>query len=222
MTALDNGFKLKQTFDAVRAITAKVDTPVLVMTYWNPVMQYGVDRYADDLLAAGGAGLITPDITDDELFIESTLRPRTLADYIGQVANEVARQSPPAQRPAHGLALALTVFHEPLVPPGLTRERLHALARVQARFSAGWVSLCLIGHFMDMAARFGTAGLTREDAEWLHAFVRDHGLDATAHGEPETVLATLQKLFGQLVTLGLDADQVAQTCTQLLRRVTPA
>jgi tryptophan synthase alpha chain len=35
------------------------------MTYWNPVMQYGVDRYADDLLAAGGAGLITPDITPD-------------------------------------------------------------------------------------------------------------------------------------------------------------
>jgi tryptophan synthase alpha chain len=35
------------------------------MTYWNPVMQYGVDRYADDLLAAGGAGLITPDVTPD-------------------------------------------------------------------------------------------------------------------------------------------------------------
>jgi tryptophan synthase alpha chain len=35
------------------------------MTYWNPVMQYGVDRYADDLLAAGGAGLITPDITPE-------------------------------------------------------------------------------------------------------------------------------------------------------------
>ena len=26
------------------------------MTYWNPVLQYGVDRYAEDLLAAGGAG----------------------------------------------------------------------------------------------------------------------------------------------------------------------
>ncbi len=48
-----------------REITRRVDVPVLVMTYWNPVMQYGVDRYADDLLAAGGAGLITPDITPD-------------------------------------------------------------------------------------------------------------------------------------------------------------
>jgi tryptophan synthase alpha chain len=36
------------------------------MTYWNPVLQYGVDRFADDLVAAGGAGLITPDLIPDE------------------------------------------------------------------------------------------------------------------------------------------------------------
>ena len=64
-TALAAGFRLRDTFTAVREITARVDVPVLVMTYWNPVMQYGVDRYADDLKAAGGAGLITPDITPD-------------------------------------------------------------------------------------------------------------------------------------------------------------
>jgi tryptophan synthase alpha chain len=64
-TALAAGFRLRDTFAAVREITSRVDVPVLVMTYWNPVMQYGVDRYADDLLAAGGAGLITPDITPD-------------------------------------------------------------------------------------------------------------------------------------------------------------
>jgi tryptophan synthase alpha chain len=63
--ALAAGFRLRDTFTALRAITARVDVPVLVMTYWNPVMQYGVDRFADDLLAAGGAGLITPDITPD-------------------------------------------------------------------------------------------------------------------------------------------------------------
>jgi len=63
--ALAGGFRLRDTFTAIREITARVDVPVLVMTYWNPVMQYGVDRYADDLLAAGGAGLITPDITPE-------------------------------------------------------------------------------------------------------------------------------------------------------------
>ncbi len=63
--ALAGGFRLRDTFTAVRAIADRVDVPILVMTYWNPVLQYGVDRYADELLAAGGAGLITPDITPD-------------------------------------------------------------------------------------------------------------------------------------------------------------
>ncbi|WP_454118786.1 tryptophan synthase subunit alpha [Microbacterium lacticum] len=63
--ALEAGFRLRDTFTAVREVAARTDVPILVMTYWNPVVQYGVDRYADDLLAAGGAGLITPDITPD-------------------------------------------------------------------------------------------------------------------------------------------------------------
>ncbi|WP_417511868.1 tryptophan synthase subunit alpha [Microbacterium sp.] len=63
--ALANGFKMRDLFTAIREITAATDVPVVVMTYWNPVVQYGVDRYADDLLAAGGAGLITPDITPE-------------------------------------------------------------------------------------------------------------------------------------------------------------
>ncbi|WES65485.1 tryptophan synthase subunit alpha [Microbacter sp. GSS18] len=63
--ALAAGFKLRDTFTAVREIVRRVDVPVLVMTYWNPVLQYGVDRFADELSAAGGAGLITPDITPD-------------------------------------------------------------------------------------------------------------------------------------------------------------
>jgi len=64
-SALAAGFRTRDTFTAVREITRRVDIPVLVMTYWNPVVQYGVDRYADDLAAAGGAGLITPDITPE-------------------------------------------------------------------------------------------------------------------------------------------------------------
>ncbi|KHK98367.1 tryptophan synthase alpha chain [Microbacterium mangrovi] len=64
-TALANGFRLRDLFPAVKEITERTGVPVLVMTYWNPVVQYGVDRYADDLAAAGGAGLITPDITPD-------------------------------------------------------------------------------------------------------------------------------------------------------------
>jgi tryptophan synthase alpha chain len=65
-TALEKGFKLHQLFPAVAEITRRTSKPVLVMTYWNPVVQYGVGRFAHDLAQAGGAGLITPDLIPDE------------------------------------------------------------------------------------------------------------------------------------------------------------
>lgn len=64
--ALANGFKLNQVFEAVSAVSKAVDTPILVMTYWNPVLQFGIEQFAEKLKAAGGAGLITPDLIPDE------------------------------------------------------------------------------------------------------------------------------------------------------------
>lgn len=63
--ALAHGARLKDTFTAVRAVVG-AGAPALVMTYWNPVLRYGVDRFADDLAKAGGSGLITPDLIPDE------------------------------------------------------------------------------------------------------------------------------------------------------------
>jgi tryptophan synthase alpha chain len=65
LASLQGGFRLTDAFTAVERIRSRVDAPVLLMTYWNPVLQYGVDRFADDLVSAGGAGLITPDLTVD-------------------------------------------------------------------------------------------------------------------------------------------------------------
>ena len=64
--ALANGFRLRHVFEAVREISAASDVPVLTMTYYNPVVAYGVQRFADDYRDAGGAGLITPDLVPDE------------------------------------------------------------------------------------------------------------------------------------------------------------
>ena len=64
--ALANGFKLRNVFEAISAVTSRVEAPVLVMTYWNPVMQYGAKEFAKDLLEAGAAGAITPDLIPDE------------------------------------------------------------------------------------------------------------------------------------------------------------
>ncbi|HEX5090277.1 MAG TPA: tryptophan synthase subunit alpha [Nocardioides sp.] len=62
--ALDRGVRTTDVLRTVEAVAA-TGTPTVVMTYWNPVERYGVDRFARDLAAAGGAGLITPDVTPD-------------------------------------------------------------------------------------------------------------------------------------------------------------
>ncbi|MBT8224219.1 MAG: tryptophan synthase subunit alpha, partial [Dactylosporangium sp.] len=63
--ALAAGVRLTDLLHVVEAVTS-LGAAVLVMTYWNPVERYGVARFARDLAAAGGAGLITPDLIPDE------------------------------------------------------------------------------------------------------------------------------------------------------------
>lgn len=63
--ALANGFNLKQLLQAVEQVAA-TGAPVLTMSYWNPILRYGVDNFARDLAAAGGAGIITADLIPDE------------------------------------------------------------------------------------------------------------------------------------------------------------
>jgi tryptophan synthase alpha chain len=63
--ALKAGFRLRHVFEAVESVAARGGKAV-VMTYWNPVRRYGVDAFARDLAAAGGLGMITPDLIPDE------------------------------------------------------------------------------------------------------------------------------------------------------------
>ncbi|MGH3737423.1 MAG: tryptophan synthase subunit alpha [Micromonosporaceae bacterium] len=63
--ALAGGLRTADVLRTVEAVAA-TGVPTLLMTYWNPVEQYGADAFARDLAAAGGAGLITPDLIPDE------------------------------------------------------------------------------------------------------------------------------------------------------------
>ena len=38
----------------------------VVMTYWNPIQKYGVDKFAQSIADNGGSGVITPDLTIEE------------------------------------------------------------------------------------------------------------------------------------------------------------
>ncbi len=63
--ALEGGVRVTDVLRTVEAVAAS-GVPVLVMTYWNPVDHYGIAAFARDLAAAGGSGLITPDLTPEE------------------------------------------------------------------------------------------------------------------------------------------------------------
>jgi tryptophan synthase alpha chain len=63
--ALQGGVRVRDALAAVEAIS-KAGGHAVVMTYWNPVLRWGVDAFARDLASAGGLGLITPDLIVDE------------------------------------------------------------------------------------------------------------------------------------------------------------
>lgn len=91
--AIEAGYKTAQLFPLVADIVAH-GGQAMVMSYYNPLLAYGLENFARDLAAAGGLGVILPDITPD---------------YAGQW-REIAER--------YGLA---TTF---LVAPSTTPERL--------------------------------------------------------------------------------------------------
>ncbi|HYN95665.1 MAG TPA: tryptophan synthase subunit alpha [Pilimelia sp.] len=63
--ALAGGVRTADVLRIVEAV-AQAGAPVAMMTYWAPVERYGADRFARDFAAAGGVGIITPDLIPDE------------------------------------------------------------------------------------------------------------------------------------------------------------
>src|SRR6201991_1150285 len=63
--ALAGGVRTRDTLRVIETV-ASTGATVVLMTYWNPVERYGVDAFARDLAAAGGLGVITPDLIPDE------------------------------------------------------------------------------------------------------------------------------------------------------------
>ncbi len=90
-TALAGGVRVEDVFAATAAVR-DAGVPPLVMTYWNLVLRRGVDRFADDLAASGGAGLITPDLIPDEAGEWIAASTRTGLDRVFLVAPSSTRE----------------------------------------------------------------------------------------------------------------------------------
>ena len=64
-TALAAGTTTDVVLDTVALVSGTGAVP-LVMSYWNPIEQYGLERFAQRMAEAGGQGVITPDLTPEE------------------------------------------------------------------------------------------------------------------------------------------------------------
>ncbi len=83
--ALAAGVRTRDTLRIIEAV-AGAGVPVVLMTYWNPIERYGVDAFARNLAAAGGAGIITPDLIPDEAGEWLTASERAGLDRVFLVA----------------------------------------------------------------------------------------------------------------------------------------
>ena len=66
MRALEHGVNVDAVLGLVRAIRRESELPIVLMTYYNPIMHYGVERFAKDAASAGADGVIITDLTPEE------------------------------------------------------------------------------------------------------------------------------------------------------------
>ena len=64
--ALRAGMRPAHIFGIIAAIRAETEIPIVVMSYYNPLLRFGVDRFLEKLAEVGGDGIIVPDLPVEE------------------------------------------------------------------------------------------------------------------------------------------------------------
>ncbi|MEH2004468.1 tryptophan synthase subunit alpha [Nostoc sp.] len=102
--ALQKGTKLEQVLEMLQEITPKLRSPIVLFTYYNPILHRGIDKFLQEIAAAGVAGLVVPDLPLEEA--ASLLQP------------------------ASAIGIDLTLF----IAPTSSDERIEAIARCSQGF----------------------------------------------------------------------------------------
>jgi tryptophan synthase alpha chain len=102
--SLQRGTTLDQVLEMLQAITPNLRSPIILFTYYNPILHRGVGQFLQQIATAGVAGLVVPDLPLEE------------AGGLLQ--------------PASDLGIDLTLF----VAPTSSSERIEAIARSSQGF----------------------------------------------------------------------------------------
>jgi tryptophan synthase alpha chain len=102
--ALQRGTKFDQVIEMVRQVSPQLRSPIILFTYYNPILNRGIQPFLQEIATAGVKGLVVPDLPLEEA--EVLLQPAA----------------------AHGIELTL------LVAPTTPKERLIAIAQQSQGF----------------------------------------------------------------------------------------
>jgi tryptophan synthase alpha chain len=90
--ALQRGISLPRIIDFVAALRTKTAVPLILLTYYNPILQYGEARFVQDALRAGVDGVIVPDLPPEE---GETLRHQTEGTALNLIYLLAPTSTPP-------------------------------------------------------------------------------------------------------------------------------
>lgn len=71
--ALQKGTRLDQVLEMVRRVSPTLRSPIILFTYYNPILNRGIEAFLQDVAAAGVKGLVVPDLPLEEA--EILLKP---------------------------------------------------------------------------------------------------------------------------------------------------
>ena len=81
MASIEGGMTLQVLFNQLTDIRTKTQVPLILMGYFNQLLQYGVDKFLDDCVKTGIDGLIIPDLPlmEYEQFYKDKLTQRNIS-----------------------------------------------------------------------------------------------------------------------------------------------
>ncbi len=189
--ALRRGTRLEQVLEMVATVSPNLNAPLILFTYYNPILNRGIQAFCQQIASAGVQGLVVPDLPLEEATeliqssancgIETTLlvAPTSSPDRIAAIA-----------RQSQGFIYLVSVT-------GVTGVRSHLQARVKT----------LLAEMRQMTDKPIGVGFGISGTEQARQ-VKDWGADAAIVGS-----AFVKHLAAANSTEGLQA--IAQLCREL-------
>lgn len=128
MRALENGTNLTNVLKTLTTFAHKIEIPLVIMTYLNPILAYGSERFAHDAKAAGVRGVIVPDMP----FEESEIIHDALKEQQIDLVQLVSLTSPPER--IKKLAAASEGFIYAVTVNGITGARSSFAENLEKHF----------------------------------------------------------------------------------------